>query len=89
MINLAKSLIESTAEYNGHKQNVLSHLSHEDLLQLLKDLAQYTRENYHGKSELFALCYYGPDDYLIEQKDYWKVGEHLLGHTDRIILSSD
>lgn len=68
-------------ECNGHKRTVISGMTLEDGFEIIEEL---NREY----EEVFVLEAWDKEDFSIYQKDFWAVGEHHLGHTDRLILSN-
>ena len=80
-MNVAEMLLNIQNEYNGHKQTIIQGLTVEDGYEILKELSDIT-------GDLFTLRLYNRKDFTIYQEDYWKRGEHHLGHTDRMILSN-
>lgn len=81
MITLAEFLLKTKDEYNGHLQTQVKGLSIKKGVHLCKELEEYTNDKHS-----FVLEVWSDGNYTIYQKDYWKAGEHPLGHTDRIIL---
>lgn len=81
MISLAEFLLNTKHEYNGHLQTEIKGLSIKKGIRLCKELEQHTNDEYS-----FVLEVWSDGNYTIYQKDYWKAGEHPLGHTDRIVL---
>jgi hypothetical protein len=81
-MNVAEILLNIQNEYNGHKQTIIRGLTVEDGHQILDALSDIT-----GGS-LFSLRMYDREEFSIYQEDYWKRGEHPLGHTSRLILSN-
>lgn len=84
MITLAKFLLESKDEYNGHKSLSLNKLPLSQGIELCKELEQYTNDEYCFTCEIWSDM-----GYNISQKQFWKEGEHPSGHIDRLILSVD
>ena len=82
MISVAELLLSQENECNGHKQNMMSGLSIFDGLNICDDLEQLA-----GYSHLFVCQVFTDYSFDIYQLDYWKEGEHPLGHKDRLILS--
>lgn len=81
--NLCQFLLETSDEFNGHKQTTINGLSFDDLLLLCKDLEEYV-----DNSNVFYIKYYSDSSYSVYQSDYWEEKEHHSGATDRLILSS-
>lgn len=81
MISLAEFLLNTKHEYNGHLQTELKGLSIKKGIRLCKELEAITNDQYS-----FVLEVWSDGNFTIYQKDYWKEGEHMLGHTDRIVL---
>jgi hypothetical protein len=82
-MNIAKVLLESKNEFNGHKQTTISHLPLADCLELCKAL-EIEAPNSSFVCELWT-C----GRVTIYQKDYWGwqgVPEHPRGHKDRMIV---
>lgn len=84
MMTLAKFLIESKDEYNGHKSFSLNKLALSQGIALCKELEEYTNEEYCFVCEVWSDMVFS-----IVQKDFWSKGEHPEGHIDRLILSVD
>lgn len=82
-MNIADMLLDIKNEYNGHKQTVIEGLSVEDGLDILRELNDHC-----GVDGLFSLRVFNDDEFSIYQEDYWKPGEHMLGHKDRLIMSN-
>jgi len=80
-MKLAKFLLNTAHEYNGHKQTELSGLSVKKGLKLCKELEKLTDNMYSFTMELWT-----DGSYTIHQMDFWKKGEHVLGDTNRMIL---
>ena len=81
MISLAEFLLKTQNVHNGHLQTEIKGMSFEDAVQLCKDLEEVTDNRY-----CFVVEYWPEGDMTIYQKQYWNIGEHQLGCTDRIIL---
>lgn len=81
-MNLAEFLLNLENEYNGHKTTEIKGIPLEAGLQLCKDLEELAHGEYSFVCELWT-----DGCYTIIQKDYWKQGQHHLGHTDRNILN--
>ena len=81
VFRFSKLLLDSDNEFNGHKQTTVSNLSIEDGIEICKELEEYCDYEYSFVCEVYV-----DKGFTILQKDYWKPGEHLLGHRDRIIL---
>lgn len=81
MISLAEFLLNTKNQYNGHLQTELEGLSIKKGIRLCKELEEYTNNKYS-----FVVEVYTDGNFTIWQKDYWKTGEHNLGHLDRMIL---
>jgi len=79
-MNICKLLLEIKNDYNGHKQTQLNGLSVKQGLKLCKALEKYTNH-----SHSFVMEVWSDGGFMIVQKDYFK--DHILGHTDRNILS--
>jgi hypothetical protein len=82
MLTLAEFLINAEHEYNGHKQTEISGLSVKKGLKLCRELQKLTDDKYSFTMELWV-----DGSYTIHQMDYWNKGEHILGDTNRMILS--
>ncbi len=80
--SFAQFLLSSLKEYNGHLQHEATGISVEDGLNICKELETLTDNNYS-----FVLQLWTCGGYTIYQVDYWKRSEHILGDTDRMILS--
>lgn len=83
-MNLAEFIYNVEHDWNGHKQNEIKNLPLEQGIEICKDLEELTEGKY-----FFTCDVYTDGSYSIIQKNYWKRGEHSLGHQDRIILSVD
>lgn len=79
--NFAKFLLNQTKECNGHLQCEVTGLSVEEGLVLCKELEEYTNKEYS-----FTLEVWTDKSFTIYQQEYWRKGEHPLGHRARIIL---
>lgn len=80
-MKLAKLLLNNKQEYNGHKQITLPQLSRKKMLKLLREL-EACEPKY-----AFTWHVYADGSGSIYQDNYWKPGEQLMGHTDRLIAS--
>lgn len=80
-MNICKLLLNIENDYNGHKQTIIKGLTTKQALKLCKKLEKYTKEKYS-----FVLELYVDGSFTLLQKDYFK--DHILGHTDRIILGN-
>lgn len=81
MVTLAEFLLKTKDEYNGHLQTQITGLSIKKAIRLCKELEAVTDDEYS-----FVVEVYTDGSFTIWQKDYWKAGEHNLGHIDRMIL---
>lgn len=79
-MNLARFLLESSNEYNGHKQTELGELTFEEIRVILEALSE---ESPH---HLFYMKMFNDGSGSVEQAFYWREGEHPRGHVDRIIF---
>lgn len=79
-MNLARFLLESSNEYNGHKQTELGELTFEEIRMILEALSE---ESPH---HLFYMKMFSDGSGSVEQGCYWKEGEHPAGHIDRMIF---
>lgn len=80
-MTLAKFLLNTKHQYNGHFQTEVSGMSFEDALQLCKNLEEETEHQ-----SCFVLEVWTCGNMTIYEKDYWKKGEHQNGDLDRMIL---
>lgn len=80
-MKLAKLLLNNKQEYNGHKQITLPRMPHKKMLKLLRQLEAYAPDY----AFTWHVCADGSSS--IYQDNYWKPGEHHMGHTDRLIAS--
>ena len=79
-MKLATFLLENKNEYNGHKQTELGEMTLEEVRKIMDALAE--ESPYHS----FYMKMFNDGSGSVEQADYWKEGEHHLGHTDRMIF---
>jgi len=79
--NFAKFLLNQTKMCNGHLQSEASGITFEEGLEICKELEEYTNNQY-----AFTLEVWTCGSFSIYQQDFWKPGEHVLGHTERLIL---
>lgn len=79
-MKLAKFLLESSNEYNGHKQTELGELTFKKIRKIMKALV---KESPH---HLFYMKMFDDGSGSVEQGCYWKEGEHPDGHIDRVIF---
>lgn len=86
MLSVVDLIMSQKNTYNGHFMMTISGLSIEQGLEIIKDL-----ESNYGGHEGFLGSYvmnvYSDGTYSIAQKDFWKPGQHPLGHLDRLLLS--
>lgn len=80
-MTLAEFVLSQKKQYNGHLTLEINHMSVRDGLQLCKDLEIFVEH-----SHMFTMELYTDGGFNINQKDFWRAGEHPLGHTDRLIL---
>lgn len=83
-MKVSNLLMSVTNEYNGHKQTFINGISVEQGRQILDEL----NEDYQD-SIFYMVLFPSSEGFSIYEQDYWKEGEHLLGHRDRLILSSE
>ena len=81
-MTLAEFLLSTKHEYNQHKQTQLANISVKKGLKLCGELQKLTDDMYSFTMELWV-----DGSYTIHQMDYWSKGEHILGDTNRMILS--
>lgn len=88
MITLAQIVMDVANNesfcYNGHSSFVITHLSLGDAIQLCKDLEELDENHNSYTIELWT-----DGSLTIYCQDYWRSGEHPLGHTAKLILSVD
>lgn len=86
MKSITNVIMSQKNTHNGHFMMTISGLSIEQGLEIIKDL-----ENNYGGHEGFLGSYvvevYSDRTYSIVQKDFWKPGQHPLGHLDRLLLN--
>lgn len=82
--SFAQFLLNQIKEVNGHCQTEVKGLSIEEGLEICKELEELT-----NKQSSFTLQLWTCGGYTLYQMDFWKQGEHPLGHVDRLILSVD
>jgi hypothetical protein len=81
-MKIAKFLLSVKDECNQHLQTELKHISIKKGLKICRQLEKITDKDY-------VLEVWTSGSYCIYEKDTWKVGEHPLGHRDRLICSVD
>lgn len=87
--------IEGSSEYNGHKQLEINEMSFDVLKETVRIVSEHVTEHvgtladileirlsYNGDAGEFA----GTWGASVYQNGYWKAGDHLLGHTDRLLF---
>lgn len=79
-MNVAELLLSVQNEYNGHLQTQIDGLTRQQVKDIVAELHEYDPDSCFVIEEW-------PEGATIYQKDYWKQGEHYLGHTDRMILN--
>ena len=80
--NFAKILLNNKNQYNGHLQFNVSGMTVDEGLAL----CEYLHKETNGDSS-FVCEVWTDKNFSIYQKDFWKDGEHIAGHKDRLILS--
>jgi hypothetical protein len=80
--SFAQFVLNTTYEYNHHKACEVNGLSIEQGLEICKEL-----EELSNKTHSFVLELYTDGGFSLYRKDFWKKGEHPLGHLDQLILS--
>lgn len=78
MITLAEFLLNTTHEYNGHKQTEICEMKMADIIQLLNDLSKVCGNQY----DIFHLQLHEDMSGNIYQDGGWNAD----GSTDRLIL---
>ena len=81
-MTLAEFLLNAEHEYNQHKQTEVYGLSVKKGIKLCKQLQKLTDNKYSFTMELWV-----DGSFIIHQMDFWNKGEHILGDTNRMILS--
>lgn len=82
-MKLAEFLLNCPDDFNGHKQTDLGKISMKDAVNLLGELEDACVDS----TDIFSLELYRDGSFSIIQKGYWDMGEHPIGHTDRLICS--
>ena len=80
-MNLAKILLNSPQEFNGHKSAEFKGISLKQCIKLCKALEKLE------PSYSFVCEVWTDGGVTIYQKDYWPKGKHPTGCVDRIILA--
>lgn len=78
-MNIAELLLSVNNVHNGHLQTEINGLTEQQVKDITKELNEFDPDS------IFVIEWW-PQGANIYQKDYWKTGEHNLGHTDRLIL---
>lgn len=73
-------------EFNGHFQTIFEELSIQQLRDIM-DLVE--KEGIDGQEATCCIRIYGDMSASLYAEDFWKEGEHLLGHRDRLILGTN
>lgn len=82
--SFAEFLLNQTKQCNGHLQAEAKGISIEDGFNICKELEELT-----NKQSSFTLQLWTCGRYTLYQMDFWRQGEHPLGHVDRMILRVD
>lgn len=83
--SLAQFILKTTDNKKyQHLQHEVKGLSVEDGLQICKDLEELTDRN-----DSFTLQLWTDGSFAVYRMNYWTPGEHILGHTDQLVLSVD
>lgn len=88
MITLADVILGNANEHNGHKQIEIEgfKFSIRDALTLCEEL-QTKLEDEKGYLGCVFLNVHSDGSAAIHAGDYWKAGEHNLGHKDKLLVS--
>lgn len=79
--SFAQFLLNQTKECNGHLQTETTGLSVNDALVICKELEKLT-----DHQNAFTIELWTDGSYTIYQMDFWEMGQHPLGHINRMIL---
>ena len=88
MLTLTDIILGNTNQYNGHKQLELEGVTFtlEQAISLVNDL-QVALEDKEGYTGCVTLQVHGDYSASINACDYWKEGQHRMGHKDKLLVS--
>lgn len=87
-LTVAKLIVMNNSEYNGHKQ--LDIEGYTFTLKEALELCDQITEELHEQEDYRGSCYlqiHSDGGASIHADNYWKQGEHSLGHRDKLMAS--